>query len=292
MSITKEQIIQQIQAIASRRGQKCVRQSDWKKHASISLSSVRYHFGNWNSAIEAAGLDPTDTSETTRRALTIDDNVLLSDLLRLEQDFGKVNGSIINGKGKYSERPYRKRWGTIAKAVHAAKAALQAGTIGLPPRGTEVGQHDTDTPPEQSDGRQLTPGTGLHIPVTKRGSKRRSVVGEPINFRGMRFAPVNEQGVVYLFGMVSQELGFLVESVRVKYPDCEGKRCCDKEQNLWEHIYIEFEYKSSNFVEHGHDVDDCDIIVCWIHDWKDCPIEVLELRKAIQVLPQSGLTRS
>lgn len=291
MSITKEQIIQEIQAIASRLGQQHVRQRDWKEHASISISSVRYHFGNWNSAVAAAGLKPTDTSETTRKALTIDDNVLLTDLLRLERDFGTVNGSIINGHGEFSERPYRKRWRTVSAALHAAKAALQSGTIALPLLSPEAKQEHPIAQPQQSHTVPLAPSSGLHIPVTKRGSKRRSIVGEPINFRGMRFAPVNEQGVVYLFGMVSQELGFLVESVRIKYPDCEGKRCCDKVQNLWEHIYIEFEYKSSNFVEHGHDVDDCDIIVCWIHDWDECPIEVLELRKAIQVLPQSGLTK-
>ncbi len=95
---------------------------------------------------------------------------------------------------------------------------------------------------------------------------------------------MNEQGVVYLFGMISHELGFLIESVRTEYPDCEGKRCFDKEKNQWEHVKIEFEYKSSQFKDHGHDEAGCDIIVCWIHDWEDCPIEVLELRSAIKYL--------
>ncbi len=36
----------------------------------------------------------------------------------------------------------------------------------------------------------------------KSTKKRRIVFGEPIDFRGLRFAPVNEQGVVYLFGMI------------------------------------------------------------------------------------------
>ena len=37
--------------------------------------------------------------------------------------------------------------------------------------------------------------------------------GEPIDFRGLRHAPINEQGVVYLFGMVSRELGFYIEAI-------------------------------------------------------------------------------
>lgn len=110
--------------------------------------------------------------------------------------------------------------------------------------------------------------------------------GEPIDFRGLRFAPINEQGVVYLFGMISRELGFLIESVRTEFPDCEGKRSIDQKRQRWEHVLIEFEYRSSNFFrEHGHSPDDCDLIVCWIHDWPDCPIEVLELRSQIKYLP-------
>ena len=53
----------------------------------------------------------------------------------------------------------------------------------------------------------------------------------------------------------------------------------------WEHLLIEFEYQSGNFREHGHRAEDCDLIVCWIHDWEDCPIEVLELRSQIKYLP-------
>jgi hypothetical protein len=34
---------------------------------------------------------------------------------------------------------------------------------------------------------------------------------------------VNEQGVVFLFGMVAKELGYMVEVVQTGYPDCEAK---------------------------------------------------------------------
>ena len=46
-----------------------------------------------------------------------------------------------------------------------------------------------------------------------------------------------------------------------------------------------FEYKSRNFMEHGHDPDLCDLIVCWIHDWEECPVEVLELNTTVKRLP-------
>jgi hypothetical protein len=48
--------------------------------------------------------------------------------------------------------------------------------------------------------------------------------GPPIDFRGLRHAPINEQVVVFLFGMVSYKLGFIVEAVHASFPDCETKR--------------------------------------------------------------------
>lgn len=41
---------------------------------------------------------------------------------------------------------------------------------------------------------------------------------------------------------------------------------------------IEFEYESRNFLVHQHRVEDCDMIVCWTHNWEGCPLEVVELR--------------
>jgi hypothetical protein len=84
--------------------------------------------------------------------------------------------------------------------------------------------------------------------------------------------------------MVSRELGFLIESIRTEYPDCEGKRCVDLKNQRWEHVRIEFEYQSSNFKQHSHNPEDCDLIVCWMHDYKDCPVEVLELKSQIKHL--------
>jgi len=105
-----------------------------------------------------------------------------------------------------------------------------------------------------------------------------------MDFRDLRHAPINEQGVVYLFGMVSNELEFLVEAVHASFPDCEAKRCVDQSRDRWQSVRIEFEFLSSNFREHGHPHDGCDLIVCWEHDWADCPLEVVELRSRIKEL--------
>ncbi|MCL2501337.1 MAG: hypothetical protein FWE90_13530 [Defluviitaleaceae bacterium] len=118
------------------------------------------------------------------------------------------------------------------------------------------------------------------------GKKKDVVYGSPLDFRGLRHEPTNEQGVVFLFGKIHEELGIIVESVNTGFPDCTGKRLIDKNKNHWEPVAIEFEYKSKNFFDHGHNVNGCDVIVCWIHDWHTCPssLEVIELKEIIKSL--------
>ena len=107
------------------------------------------------------------------------------------------------------------------------------------------------------------------------------VFGEPLNFRGLRHAPINEQGVVFLFGMIAKELGFVVESVQNPFPDCTAKRLIDKRQRIWREVRIEFEFESRRFVKHDHAHHNCDVIVCWEHNWPDCPLEVISLKEEI-----------
>jgi len=111
--------------------------------------------------------------------------------------------------------------------------------------------------------------------------KDKSLVGDLINFRGLVYSPVNEDGVVFLFGRVVDDLHMYIEEIKPGYPDCVARRYTGKG---WERILIEFEYQSSNFKTHGHNPDECDIVVCWEHDWKDCPLEVIELKTEIEAM--------
>lgn len=119
--------------------------------------------------------------------------------------------------------------------------------------------------------------------------KEKSIVGELINFRGLVYSPVNENGVVFLFGKVVEDLNMYVEEITPGFPDCIGRRFTGKG---WERVNIEFEYKSSNFQAHGHDPRNCDIIVCWEHDWRECPIEVIPLRDVIKSFPNKTIPPS
>lgn len=114
--------------------------------------------------------------------------------------------------------------------------------------------------------------------------------GKPLNLEGLGYAPINEQGVVFLFGLLCHRLGFLVEAVRKEFPDCIAKRRVESRRTEeWETVRIEFEFTSSEFKRHHHDPKGCDLIVCWIDDWKDCPLEVLELESWV-AHNESGMT--
>ncbi len=270
----KDEILSEIRRVASKLNTQHLTQKNFGSNSKISTSTIESIFGSWNRAVEAAGLKPITSSLPVPREISNED--LMTEIIRLTKELGKrPSDREMNALGKFSAKPYSKRWGSFAKGREVAYQKL--GFPDLSGAISPIAGYKTVIPVQEA----ILPET-----VKPKISHERKKVqfGEPIDFRGLRFAPINEQGVVYLFGMISRELGFLIESIRTEYPDCEGKRCVDKKENRWEHVLIEFEYKSSHFEQHGHSTKDCDLIVCWIHDWEECPVEVLELRSTIKFL--------
>lgn len=276
----REEIIREIQRVARAIEPKSLTLRVFRREGRISDNKVRYHFGTWNEAVKAAGLKPNPSHIPVSGYTTLDDTELLQEIGDLWQRVGRrPNDSLMTSQGKFSTRPYKNRWGSFHRAVdeYIKLYGEPNSTLSI---GKKTKHRSSTATTTQTRPIVVAP---THKPKAI-ANRQRILYGEPIDFRGLRYAPINEQGVVYLFGLVSRELGFLIESIRTDYPDCEGKRSLDDSGTKWQHVRIEFEYRSKNFVEHGHDPDECDLIVCWIHDWEDCPIEVLELRSAIDLL--------
>jgi len=114
------------------------------------------------------------------------------------------------------------------------------------------------------------------------------VVGEPMELRVMRWTPTNEMGVVALFIEFRKELGFpIIEVIRTNFPDASVFEVASRG---YIRKYIEFEFRSSGYKSHLKSKRKCHYVVCWDHDWKDCPIPVIELRKQIPtILSQVGV---
>jgi hypothetical protein len=108
------------------------------------------------------------------------------------------------------------------------------------------------------------------------------VYGEPLGLAAMAHAPTNELGVLFLFGILAAGMGFRVERLQAAFPDCEAKP--EVAPGKWELVFIELELYSRNFKSHRHNPKGCHVIVCWKHNWPDCPewIEVIELSKVVK----------
>jgi hypothetical protein len=108
------------------------------------------------------------------------------------------------------------------------------------------------------------------------------VYGEPLGLAAMAHAPTNELGVLFLFGILAAGMGFRVERLQAAFPDCEAKR--EIAPGKWELVFIELEIYSRNFKSHRHNPKGCHAIVCWKHNWPDCPewLEVIELSKLVK----------
>ncbi|HLY93160.1 MAG TPA: hypothetical protein VKQ89_07890, partial [Candidatus Angelobacter sp.] len=122
--------------------------------------------------------------------------------------------------------------------------------------------------------KQLPPGPALPKP---RITPDEPIYGRPLFDVPLAMAPTSENAVIFLFGAMARDLGFLMVRLQPGFPDGEGFR--EVEPGRWQLKRIEFEQESRNYVAHGHPVGKAHILVCWKHNWPECPLEVIELRK-------------
>lgn len=248
--------------------------SEFSSETGISKWQIYQLFEGWREACEEAGLEPNYQN------ITIDDENLFEEMHRVFLNLGGICTRTKFGKlSKYSVDTYKKRFGNWQENLFLFRGWLEQKKIAFP---------FIDVLPIDSINKFTTREDHREQPPHELQYHWRSTggitYGSFLNFRGLQHSPLNEQGVVFLFGMVCHELGFVVEAIRPDYPDCEAKRLVDKKQDKWERVRIEFEFKSSSFKAHGHKPDLCDVIVCWEHDWPECPLEVIELKSAIKSL--------
>lgn len=253
-------------------------------HTGIREYYVLKHFPNWNSAVSDAGLKPDTTN------VKIDDDTLLADWGKVVRHLRQIPTRHQYGtQGNFSTGVFEHHFGPWShvpdrfRAFAADKIDWNDVLTLLPAQISNViGKEANHITSELSTNSRALQAVKKHSKLDDR-----PIYGNHIDFRGLRHEPVNENGVIFLFGIVARELGYSVEAVQAGFPDCEAKR--QVEAGKWQRIRIEFEYESRNFRDHGHPPNLCDVIVCWRHNWQECPdhIEVIELSKVIKQLAKS-----
>ena len=271
---TKESLISELRSLADRLQKKSISRAEFIRETGISEWHVQRHFDSWNQFVTEAGLQPTDVSR-------IPDQELMEAMYQAYvAERGITTRLRFRKVAKYSEWVYTRRWGKWENVLLEFRHWAEISHPDFP-YFDQLPTPPTDRPvlPENASSEEA-PELAVWTPKGGR------LYGPILNFRGLQHAPINEQGVVFLFGMVAFALGFVVESVATGFPDCEAKRRVDRGGNKWERVRIEFEYQSRTFREHGHDPTQCDIIICWEDNWPESPVEVLELKSAIEALDQ------
>lgn len=255
--------------------------SEFMSDSGMTEYQVLRHFPSWREAVRAAGLE----ANSTNQPLALE--TLLADWGETVRQIRRIpTRHQYRQSGSYSLGVFDKRIGSWA----AVPGKFREWANGKSEWGDVIALLPIENARPEQIMAQVSvsqePSTLSLKPIHHKLEKR-PTYGNPIDFRGLRHEPINENGVVFLFGMVARELGYSVEAVQAGFPDCEAKRQVGP--GKWQRVRIEFEFESRNFRDHGHPVDGCDVIVCWRHNWPDCPshLEVLDLRSVIQSLASS-----
>ena len=288
----KTAMIKRLLSIANELGTTSVSRSEFLRRSGVSDRKLERLFGRYNRLVEAAGLVPMKF-----RGLgvpTYSDREMIAEIARvLRLPNSKLTIVFFEQHSRLSVRSYPRRFGSWLNALRATAEMLDAdrdGDLLSRIRAYTAWHREISQATKQAaDGTLSLPQTAAAEDVESAATEGEvpvehgTMYGDFIHFRGLEHAPINEQGVVFLFGMICRELGYVVEILKPGFPDCEAKR--QRRPGVWQRVRIEFEFKSRTFCTHGHDPNQCDVIVCWEHNWPDCPIEVQELKSALPRLP-------
>jgi len=257
-----------MQRVAQSLGRSHLTSEEFDAQAKVSAYRIVRVFGTWAAALQAAGLA---SSPNLIREVPI--STLADDFLGACIDLGRIPTiNQLTRRSRHVTHTFAGKYGGYRAFKRAAIDHLFSNNARIPPAiktlfETEISQSPSEVAPNP-DSRQAQPHRQ----------------GRTLNFRAFAYAPTCEHDVVQMFGAVAQELGFEILANRSAFPDCQARRRRPGTRETFVECLIEYEFASSDYRRHGHPVSGCALVVCWNHDWADCPIEVLELSTEIRNL--------
>jgi hypothetical protein len=266
--MSREEILTSIKGLAEKLG-RVPSLAELKTMTPVGRRAVRNEFTTYTNALTQCGLE-------TGRRYRIPIETLFTDWAGVARKMAKLPSSMeYEERGGHSAKAVIARCGSWRRVPHMMLKYAQEH--GLEKQWPDVvamarAEKELSWPATES----LWPG---HEAARWDVFTNRPVYGTPMSPGPLAHAPTNELGVVFLFGAMVRDLGYVVTLLQAAFPDCEALRQVMRDK--WQRLRIEFEYESRNFLLHGHDVKGCDMIVCWKHNWPDCPLEVLELKSLV-----------
>ena len=264
---TRGECISEMKRVANLLGQAYLTTKMYDKNVNISSRRVVTVFGSWHEALAAAGLS---VSPKYIREIPLES--LAENFLRVMKDLRRIPTlPQLARRTEPSGGTYSSKFGGYDRFKEKAISFILSS---YPSLSSSI-RTMLDTELSRIKGREVAEELSIIAPHYQ---------GRTLNFRAFAYAPTSEHDVVQMFGAIADELGFEIIGNRSAFPDCEARRRKGTNRESYVKCLIEYEFSSSDYKKHKHPIHGCDLIVCWKHDWHECPIEVLELSEVIRKL--------
>ena len=240
----KKEIIRKELTQIAKKNKKSPTQREYKQEKTFFTDSqVLYLYNKWSNALSDAGLELTPIRKPPRPN-KIEKDDLINEFVRVSNLIGKIpTMHQLRANSKYSWRPYETTWGSWSNSV---KYIIR----------------------NYNDNFKFNP----EIETVKKKEKKRKKLDYDCP---LIYEPTNESETVVLFGLLADKMGFQIKKVQVDFPDAiiveNGKE-----------ILVEFEFLSSNFIQHGHDPDFDGLCICWRKDVELENIKTISLEEFIR----------
>lgn len=241
----KKAIIKSIKKVVQKL-HKTPTQKEYKLHREdndFSIEQILYRYGNWSSAVISAGLEPNPFQQPPRQP-EITKEKLTGEFIKVANEVGKIPAmDQFRVKSKYSWTPYKTKWGSWRNAVNY------------------IIKNYSDK---------------FTFSVTSPKNKTEKAERKKLRYKcSLLYEPINEYETIVLFACLADELGFKIKKVNSDFPDAVL-------ENNEKEIYAEFEYLSSNYIQHCHPLDFKGICICWRKDKDIKNIEIISLEEYIR----------
>ncbi|GAA5225116.1 homing endonuclease associated repeat-containing protein [Membranihabitans marinus] len=220
-----------------------------RRNPSVGIDTILGLFGSWNVAIQKAGLEINPTQSPPRNIISRDK--IISELLKASDHYGYFpSHPKFSAYASISRGPVEREFGSWKKAKdyiienHADDLTFKI----KPNRKNERARKD-----EQS------------MELLSRISC------------SLRNIPRNEMETIILFAQLSKTMGYEILKAQVEYPDL----VVEKDGKI---LKMEAEYLSSNYLSHGHPLDEGTICLCWRKDTEIDGIEIVDLETVVRTM--------
>lgn len=217
----------------------------YRNEDEMSIHQIFYRFSNYSNAVKAAGLAPNPFQKPPQPSEITKDELIV-EYIMVANKLKKIPTNYeFRTNSKYSWSPYKTKWGSFKDA---SKYIFENYYTKF----------------------------NFNISISKNEKINKQKRKKLIYECNLLYEPNNEIETIALFIILSKELNYKIVKIQSDFPDAT---LLDQHNN---EIFIEFEYLSSNYVQHCHPKDFCGKIICWRKDIEIENIEIISLEDYIK----------